>query len=330
MKSIVIFNNKGGVGKTTLLCNIASYLALKKGKKVLVIDADPQCNATSYMFTLEQLEDIYKRENTLVKVIQPVQKGKGYIQGNFPIEKSNTFGVDVVPGDTKLSLAEDFLSKDWLDGKSGDARGLQTTFVFKDLLLKLEDQYDYIFFDVGPSLGALNRAVLVASDLFIVPMSSDIFSLRAIENISKSMSDWKGQLQRGLSDYCDKEDELFILNNNEVKWNLEFIGYIAQQYTAKTNDGVKRPVNAYEKIIKKIPTVIEKHLVADNSKIEHIKLGEIPNLNSLVPLSQSSNTPIFILKSEHGVVGAHFNKVREYEDIISSIVVKLEENITLL
>lgn len=231
------------------------------------------------MFSLDELEDIYKRENTLVKVIQPVQKGKGYIQTNFPIEVSNTFGVDVIPGDTKLSLAEDFLSKDWLDGKAGDARGLQTTFVFKDLLLKLKDNYDYIFFDVGPSLGALNRAVLVASDLYIVPMSSDIFSLRAIENISKSMTDWKGQLQRGLDDYQYKEDECFMLNQTAVKWNLEFIGYIAQQYTAKTNDGVKRPVNAYEKIIKKIPTVIEKHLVTNSAKIKHIKLGEIPNLN---------------------------------------------------
>jgi len=59
MKSIVVFNNKGGVGKTTLLCNLASYLSIKKGKKILIIDTDPQCNATAYMFPYPQIEEIY-------------------------------------------------------------------------------------------------------------------------------------------------------------------------------------------------------------------------------------------------------------------------------
>lgn len=49
MKSITVFNNKGGVGKTTVLCNLAAYLALRRNKKVLIVDADPQCNATNYL-----------------------------------------------------------------------------------------------------------------------------------------------------------------------------------------------------------------------------------------------------------------------------------------
>jgi Mrp family chromosome partitioning ATPase len=54
-KSIAFFNNKGGVGKTTLLCNVAAYAAEEHGLKVLVIDADPQCNATQYMFDDKKL-----------------------------------------------------------------------------------------------------------------------------------------------------------------------------------------------------------------------------------------------------------------------------------
>lgn len=61
MKSIAFFNNKGGVGKTTLLCNVAGYLALHKNAKVLVIDADPQCNATQSLFSDETLDLIYKK-----------------------------------------------------------------------------------------------------------------------------------------------------------------------------------------------------------------------------------------------------------------------------
>ncbi|WP_087137444.1 ParA family protein [Elizabethkingia meningoseptica] len=328
MKSIVVFNNKGGVGKTSLLCNIASYFKIKKGKRVLVIDSDPQCNATTYMFPYSQIEEIYKEDNTIYKIIKPLQRGKGYLKSDLPIITSPNFKVDVIPGDTQLSLTEDFLSKDWLDGKSGDYRGLQTTLLFKDLLEKLKEDYDYVFFDVGPSLGALNRSVLAASDFYIVPMSSDIFSLQALENISKSLAEWKKQLNRGLEDYKFREQEEFKINNSPISWNLQFAGYITQQYTAKTVNGVKRPVTAYEKIIKKIPSAIQKHLISHNLiSLKFAKLGEITNLNSLIPLSQSSSVPIFDLKSENGVVGAHFNKVKEYDQTLKQITSNLMQNI---
>lgn len=332
MKSIVVFNNKGGVGKTTLLCNLAAYLSIKKNKKVLIIDSDPQCNATTYMFPYPEIEEIYsKGKTTIYEIIKPLQRGKGFIDGALPILKSPFFQIDVIVGDPSLSLSEDFLSKDWLDGKSGDFRGLQTTLLFKELLLRVKE-YDYVFFDVGPSLGALNRSVLAASDFFIVPMSSDIFSIQALENIAKSLKEWNNQLTRGLSDFKEKEGEIFTINNSEIQWHLKFGGYITQQYKAKTIDGEKQPVNAYEKIIKKIPGAIKKHLIPINNEYEIAfpKLGEITNLHSLVPLSQNSSVPIFNLKSEHGVVGAHFNKVREYEETLSQISSNLLSNLNEL
>ncbi len=328
MKSIVVFNNKGGVGKTTLLCNLASYLQIKGGKKVLIVDSDPQCNATSYMFPYPQIEEIYSiNKSTIYEIIKPLQRGKGFISTNIPILKSPFFELDVIVGDPSLSLSEDFLSKDWLDGKAGDFRGLQTTLLFKELLLRLQN-YDYVFFDVGPSLGALNRAVLASSDFFIVPMSSDIFSLQALENISKSLKEWNVQLTRGLKDYEEKEGEAFKINEHEINWHLKFGGYITQQYKAKTVEGKKQPVNAYEKIIRKIPSTVKKHLMTINDfEMEFPKLGEITNLHSLVPLSQNSSVPIFNLKSEHGVVGAHFNKVRDFEKTLSGIASNLIKNL---
>ncbi|MEJ7829597.1 MAG: AAA family ATPase [Segetibacter sp.] len=331
MTSIVVFNNKGGVGKTTLLCNLAAYIKIRLGKKVLVVDTDPQCNATAYMLPYPQIEQIYSNsKETIYEIIKPLQRGKGFKQGTLPIITSPYFQTDLIVGDPQLSLSEDFLSKDWLDGKAGDFRGLQTTLLFKDLLLRVKN-YDYVFFDVGPSLGALNRAVLAASDYFIVPMSSDIFSLQALENISKSLVEWSAQLSRGLVDYEDKEGESFKVNDEDIRWHLKFGGYITQQYTAKTVDGKKQPVSAYEKIIKKIPSTIKKHLLTINEKdIPNPQLGEITNLHSLVPLSQNSSVPIFNLKSEDGVVGAHFNKVKEYESTLKGITQNLIQNLNFL
>lgn len=289
---------------------------------------DPQCNATAYMFPYSQIEEIYtKTKRTIYEIVKPLQRGVGFQKGELPILESPYFGVDVIVGDPDLSLSEDFLSKDWLDGKAGDFRGLQTTLMFRDLLSKLED-YDYVFFDVGPSLGALNRSVLAASDYFIVPMSSDIFSNQALENISKSLREWRKQLSRGLEDFKDKEGEPFVIDGKEVTWHIQFAGYITQQYTAKTVGGKKQPVKAYEQIIKKIPSTVKKHLlILNNNDIPHPKIGEITNLHSLVPLSQNSSTPIFALKAEHGVVGAHFNKVKEFEQTLKIIVDNLLDNL---
>lgn len=331
MKSIVIFNNKGGVGKSTLLCNLASYLFHRKGKRIAVIDADPQCNATSYMFPYPEIEEIYsKSSGTIYDIIKPLKRGRGFIDNTLPIRTSPHFGIDVIVGDPQLSLTEDFLSKDWIDAKGGEFRGLQTTLVFKDLLSKLAD-YDYVFFDVGPSLGALNRSVLASCDFFIVPMSSDIFSIQALENISKTLKEWKLELDKGLENYFTKENEPFTINNNPVSWNLQFAGYVTQQYTAKTSGGLKQPVNAYEKIIKKISPAVSKYLLPINSKqLESPQIGEITNLHSLIPLSQNSSVPIFNLKKIDGVNGAHFNKVKEYEETLSSITEKLFNNLNML
>lgn len=80
MKSIAFFNNKGGVGKTTLLCNVAAFLAIEMKKKVLVVDADPQCNATQLMLGEEDVFELYDNSKsfTIYSIIHPLSIGKGY------------------------------------------------------------------------------------------------------------------------------------------------------------------------------------------------------------------------------------------------------------
>ncbi|MFK8250216.1 ParA family protein [Ancylobacter terrae] len=327
MKSIAFFTNKGGVGKTTLMCNLAGYLSKKSHRKILVVDADPQTNATMYMFNDNVIDDIYSRQAsyTIHSVALPLSKGKGY-STSHKFSRSDSFGVDVLLGDPRFALIEDTLAADW---NSAGVRGLRTTFMFRQFLESCS-QYDYVFFDMGPSLGSINRAVLLACDFFVVPISIDIFSLRATENISTWLSDWKRKLLRAM----DGIDDLADLEVAQVDWKLKLAGYVSQQYTAKKNSsGERRAVRAYEKIMKQIPLTIQKGIIADHqSEPTYVdyELGTIPNLHSLIPMSQFHRKPLFALKSADGIVGSHFTRVERSEQIFSEIAFNFELNLGLL
>ncbi|SOE10495.1 cellulose biosynthesis protein BcsQ [Hoeflea halophila] len=328
MKSIAMFNNKGGVGKTTLLTNLASILSSEFGLRVLLIDADPQCNASQLMFNDEVTESLYEKSDTftIYSVLHPLSLGKGYSDKIKPFSIEN-FGFDILIGDPRLALKEDLLAKDWASAVSGEIRGLRTTFVFSELLSRCRD-YDYVFFDMGPSLGSINRSCLLACDFFVSPMSIDIFSLRAIDNIKLSIQSWKKNLSIGINNVEDPGD----LNDMIAKpMDIKFGGYVTQQYIAKTTgDGEKRAVKSYEKIMKRFEPSIRKNFVdvlQPNAPKLNYKLGSIPNLHSLVPMAQFARKPIFELKAKDGVVGAHFAKVNESKKLFEEIAGNMINNL---
>lgn len=327
MKSVAFFNNKGGVGKTTLVTNLAAYLALEEGKRVLVVDADPQCNATQVMFPDDFIDRKYasKSSFSIYKIVQPLAAGKGYSADITP-DRSKRFGVDVIAGDPRLALSEDILARDWSTAISGDTRGLRTTLLFSELLGRLQE-YDFVFFDVSPSIGAINRAVLLACDFFVSPMSVDIFSLRAIENISISLENWSKLLRRGLEDNPEPEE----IPIESYDWRLRFAGYVTQQYVAKRDSyGNVRVVGAYEKIARRVPDLINEHFVKGNEgslPIAKYALGSVPTLNSIIPMAQNARAPVFAIGAKDGVVGSHFLKVRELRDTFGSISENLQNNL---
>jgi cellulose biosynthesis protein BcsQ len=320
--AVCFFNNKGGVGKTTLVANLSAELSLNHSRKVLLIDADPQCNLTQYVLEDDEFIDIYENQDTMAtiySVIHPLSIGKGYKE-NLPIKHTKHFGSDIVVGDPRLALKEDLLAQDWRDAKAGGTRGLRTTFVFYDLIEKAIG-YDFVFFDMGPSLGAINRAILLAVNYFVVPMSIDIFSIWAIKNIGEAVKVWQKDFEFGIK---NAEDPGEI--PAEYTKKLRFIGYVTQQHKERTQKGSRRIVEAYDVISKKLPEEIEDKLSGLYSpKIINPHLGDIKHLASLAPKSQTLHSPMISVSAKGSYTITRSQARKIYKGIAEKFLANIEK-----
>ncbi|MBW8311611.1 MAG: AAA family ATPase [Rhizobium sp.] len=337
MKSIAFFNNKGGVGKTTLACNVVAYLNSELGKRVLLIDADPQCNATQAVLDDDICERIYEdgsTEKSLYSYVKPLEHGEPRIDDRITPLKGldNRFGTDIIPGHPRLSIIEDTLSEAWASVQARNVGGYRTTNWCKQLLSSVESSYDYAVFDVGPSLGALNRSVILACDFIVTPFGCDIFSLLGIKNISSWISTWKLQYDRsildGLRDHPGVLESYPIVIDTEHQFR--FVGYSVQQYITKTFKTGRRPVKSYEQIMREIPSTVETamdFLRPTMLSAQDLELGHIPNLFSLVPMAQSAKAPIHDLGNSDGLVGSQYSQVTAYTSTLDALTRKLLRNL---
>lgn len=341
VKVLSFFNNKGGVGKTTLTGNIAAYLALELNKRVLIVDCDPQCNITQFVLGDVRTIELYwpdaidkddPKVKTVLDVVQPILDGDATINKSArPLnKKTNRFGVDLLPGDPRFSLFEDPLSSAWTELPSGKAGGFRVTNWLRSYLDTYKNDYDVIFVDVSPSLGAINRSVLLSSDHFVTPLGADAFSLLGIRNISRWMTGWIEYYKVGL----EQAERLNpgVLDRFSVQTSVPiecgFVGYTLQQYIAKAKGGERRPTKAYERILTDVPKEIENYLIGFSDKELDFRLGDVPNLYSLIPLAQSVNAPIIALKAKDGLVGSQFSQAASYRDLIGSLAKRIEKSIS--
>jgi cellulose biosynthesis protein BcsQ len=342
MIALAMFNNKGGVGKTTLTCNIASYLARKENKRVLVVDCDPQCNATQLIMGESYAADLYFSDSaagtttTISDILRPIEDGDSTISDNIvPIKSSdNRFGVDLIPGHPSFSIIEDRLGAAWHDLMGGDIGGIRKTNWNTFLKEKIKNNYDFVLYDLGPSLGSINRSVLIGCDKFMTPMGTDIFSILGIRNISTWLESWVDRYQNGLQ-LCER-NSAGRLGHFKISTALPitsgYVGYTMQQYITKSKGGVRRPTRAYEEIISNVPNEIENSLstyLSVGMNNTNLQLGDVPHLYSLIPLAQSVSAPLFELKSGDGIVGTQGKQKEQYEEILSGICANLTNNISL-
>lgn len=342
MKSIVFFNNKGGVGKTTLACNLVSYMNKHKNIRVLLIDADPQCNATQAILSDEICENIYLEpdENspkTLYSYLSPLEMGEPQIE--LPVAPilgtTNRFQTDLIPGHPSMSIIEDRLSDAWSSVRAREIGGYRITNWCHQLLSSLEGKYDLVVFDVGPSLGALNRSIILSCDYILTPFGCDIFSLLGIKNIADWITKWDEQYMSSVKDGIKETPQAFekykIIKNTSNKHR--FLGYSVQQYVSRKFKEGPRPVKSYDEIMNRIPDTVKRSMMSflpENLDLNNIELGHIPYLYSLVPMAQAAKAPMHALSSSDGVVGSQYKQVIEFQDLMSVISDKILDNLRSL
>jgi cellulose biosynthesis protein BcsQ len=281
MKSIAVFNNKGGVGKTTLIYHLGYALA-ELGHKTLLIDLDPQCNLTLFGLTPDALHDIWSVEDPFIDDFR-------FQRDNFPIDEFNCIATDVrsihfllkptedgvdepeglakpleihrnldmIPGRLSLHMFEDKIASRWSEVYRGDPPAIRLVNRIRHLCIEYakEHSYKFVLMDTSPNLGMLNRVIVSTSDGFIIPCMPDMFSLYGIQNIGKALTAWKKEF-----------DNIFSLLSPQKRYYfpksfVTFLGFTI--YNAKKYTQIKNPWNlsqAHYNYARLIPTTIRKYI----------------------------------------------------------------------
>lgn len=319
MKTIAFFNNKGGVGKTTLVYHLAWMMA-ERGLKTLVVDLDPQANLTSMFLQESRLEELWpdgEHTATVMGAIKPILKGTGDL--SKPHLEKLTPKLKLIAGDLGLSRFEDKLSDAWPRCQNRDEAAFRTITAFHRLIEAggrnesgSKNWADIVLVDVGPNLGAINRAALIASDHVVIPLAPDLFSLQGLRNLGPALREWRqiwGELLgKGPADISMPKGE------------IRPIGYVVMQHGFRDS----RPVKANQQWMNRIPSVY-RQAVLDES-LDHLpsvetdpyKLALLKHYRSLMSMAMEARKPIFSLKAVDGAIGAHGDAVRDcYKDFLN-------------
>ena len=334
---LTFFNNKGGVGKTSLVYHLAWMLA-DMGYQVLACDLDPQANLTAAFLEEEQLEALWHSENeapakTILQCVQPLTR-VGDIReptlAPIPEPSQITGSLALIPGDLALAGFEDTLSSEWPNalGSSELYRPFRILTAFSTVMQSGASQMaaDVILADVGPNLGAINRSALIATDCIVVPLGADLFSLQGLRNLGPTLNRWRQDWKRRKDNWNAPD---FALPEGE----MEPVGYVVQQHSVRLN----RPVRAYDKWVNRMPEEYARNLLGDKQgpypakpteDPEHA-LATVKHYRSLVPMAQEARKPIFHLTPADGAIGSHAAATNDARQDFLALAQKIIERIGL-
>jgi chromosome partitioning protein len=309
---IAFFNNKGGVGKTSLVYHVAWMMA-EHDLRVVAADLDPQGNLSAAFLEDERLEQLWPEDRhpaTIYGAVRPLKRGVGDVVD--PLLEHITDGLVLIPGDMGLSEFEDDLSQEWPGCMDRKERSFRVISAFWRVIRRGSDKHgaDVVLLDLGPNLGAINRAALIASDYVVIPLGPDLFSLQGLRNLGPRLRTWRCEWQERVK--RNPASDLVL-----PQGRMEPIGYIVMQHSVRRD----RPVKSYERWISRIPETYRRYVLDDANghrtsvtRDEHC-FATLKHYRSLMPMAQEARKPMFLLRSADGALGAHTHAVRDaYQD----------------
>lgn len=291
LKKIALFNHKGGVGKTTLSVNIADAL-VDAGKSVVLVDADPQCNLTSFYVEEGDLDRLQSESDepgsdaTLWSALKPVVEGRGGV-GRVDGWAVRSGQITLLPGDVMLADYEEALPAAWVECFARRQRGYDVVTALRQVVDNAiaESNADVCIYDVGPNVGALNRSVLLDCDYFITPVAADLFSLRALGTVGRSVSKWLKEWAT-IRALAAPADQAALPLGEPV-----YLGYITSAFKVNAGRNAANPHADWEsRIAPRVRDTVAKELRAVNPALVYSggnKIGGIKHFHSLAPQAQT-------------------------------------------
>ncbi len=325
---LTFFNNKGGVGKTSLVYHLA-WMFASLGKRVIAFDFDPQANLTAAFLDEDQIDELWNRSEqgtTIYRCVRPLAEVADILE---PVPYSVGRNLYLLPGDVALSGFEDVLSREWPNsmGSNNLYRPLRTLTSFWQVIQMAVNQVqaELVLVDIGPNLGAINRSVLLATDFVAIPLAADLFSLQGLSNLGPTLRTWRSDWHDRLDNWKRKGDLVRHRDFAMPQGTMTPIGYLCQQHGVR----LSRVVKAYDKWAQRIPSVyrekvLEEAVVADmQQETDPYCLATIKHYRSLVPMGQEYRKPIFYLTPADGAIGSHAEAVRDARADFKDLATKI-------
>lgn len=182
-----------------------------------------------------------------------------------------------------------------------------------------------VLVDLGPNLGAINRAALISCDYVVVPLSPDLFSLQGLRNLGPRLRTWRADWKKRLE--VNPAADLKLPSGA-----MQPVGYLIQQHSVRLD----RPVQAYDRWIAQIPSTYRRAVLNEQQR-ESLSfetdpdcLALLKHYRSLMPMAQQARKPMFHLKPADGALGSHFQAAQSARKDFAKLAAKIAERIDVV
>jgi cellulose biosynthesis protein BcsQ len=313
---LTFFNNKTGVGKTSLVYHL-SWMLADMGHRVLACDLDPQSNLTAAFLDEDKLEDIWlggdpQAAKTIYQCIQPLTEAGDLREPELQFIAPE---LALLPGDLALSAFEDQLSGEWplSPGSQNPYHPYRMLSAFWQVAQLGAEKHaaEFILVDAGPNLGAINRSALIAADFIIVPLGADLVSLQGLRNSGPTLRRWRDDWAKRIENWDHPSFDL-------PRGRMRPIGYTVQQHGARLSP----PAKAYDRWVGLIPDEYRSVILDEPVTSPTLRtaadpecLATVKPFRSLMSIGQEARKPIFHLTVADGAMGSHALAAKEaYRD----------------